>query len=100
MVACPPDRDHGAGRLRRVFDPYARRQGSSARDGLVREPSDALTSRLQRNTARGLQCLDVLFGLRPGHRLRASRRRISPLRTSLLVVLAIVMSSVAGGLAY
>jgi len=42
----------------------------------------------------------VLLGLRPGHRVRASRRRLSPLRTSFLVLLAIVLSSVAGGLAY
>jgi LCP family protein required for cell wall assembly len=42
----------------------------------------------------------VLLGFRPGRRLRASRRRLSPLRTSFLVVLAIVLSSVAGGLAY
>ena len=32
--------------------------------------------------------------------MRASRRRLSPLRTSFLVVLAIVLSAVAGGLAY
>ncbi|HYL08612.1 MAG TPA: LCP family protein, partial [Candidatus Udaeobacter sp.] len=37
---------------------------------------------------------------KPGHRVRASRRRLSPLRTTLLVLLAMVMSSVAGGLAY
>ncbi|TMF73938.1 MAG: LytR family transcriptional regulator [Chloroflexi bacterium] len=40
------------------------------------------------------------LGLRPGHRVRASRRRLSPLRTSFLILLAIAMSSVAGGLAY
>src|SRR5205823_7842167 len=32
--------------------------------------------------------------------MRASRRRLSPLRTGFLLVLAIVVSSVAGGVAY
>ncbi|HEV8597715.1 MAG TPA: LCP family protein, partial [Candidatus Dormibacteraeota bacterium] len=40
------------------------------------------------------------LGWRPGHRIRASRRRLSPLRTGFLILLAIVMSSVAGGFAY
>ncbi|HSS61227.1 MAG TPA: LCP family protein [Candidatus Limnocylindrales bacterium] len=40
------------------------------------------------------------LGFRVGHRVRASRRRLSPFRTSFLIVLAIVMSSMAGGLAY
>jgi LCP family protein required for cell wall assembly len=42
----------------------------------------------------------VPLGFKPGHRVRASRRRLSPLRTSFLVLLAIVLSSLAGGLAY
>jgi polyisoprenyl-teichoic acid--peptidoglycan teichoic acid transferase len=41
----------------------------------------------------------VLLG-KPGHRVRASRRRLSPLRTSFLLLLAIVLSAVAGGLSY
>ena len=41
----------------------------------------------------------MLLG-KPGHRVRASRRRLSPLRTSILVLSAIALSSVAGGLSY
>jgi LCP family protein required for cell wall assembly len=37
---------------------------------------------------------------RTGHRARASRRRLSPIRTSLLLVIAVVLSVAAGGLAY
>jgi LCP family protein required for cell wall assembly len=44
--------------------------------------------------------MPVPLGIKPGHRARASRRRLSPLRTILLAALAIVLSSVAGGLAY
>ncbi len=40
------------------------------------------------------------LGFKAGRRIRASRRRLSPLRTSFLVVLAIVLSSVAGGISY
>jgi LCP family protein required for cell wall assembly len=42
----------------------------------------------------------VPFGIKPGHRARASRRRLSPLRSLVLVALAISLSAVAGGLAY
>ncbi len=38
--------------------------------------------------------------MRPGHRARASRGRLSPLTTITLVVLAIAVSAVAGGFAY
>jgi LCP family protein required for cell wall assembly len=38
--------------------------------------------------------------MRPGHRARASRGRLSPLTTLTLVVLAIALSAVAGGFAY
>jgi LCP family protein required for cell wall assembly len=38
--------------------------------------------------------------MRPGHRARKSRGRLSPLTTLTLVVLAIVLSAVAGGFAY
>jgi LCP family protein required for cell wall assembly len=38
--------------------------------------------------------------MRPGHRARASRRRLSPLRSILLGLLAIALAAVAGGLAY
>jgi LCP family protein required for cell wall assembly len=38
--------------------------------------------------------------MRPGHRARKSRGRLSPLTTLTLVVLAIAMSAVAGGFAY
>lgn len=41
----------------------------------------------------------MLLG-KPGHRVRASRRRLSPLRTSFLVLLAIALSATAGGLSY
>ena len=41
----------------------------------------------------------MLLG-KPGHRVRASRRRLSPLRTSILVLSAIALSAVAGGLSY
>ncbi|HEY4889035.1 MAG TPA: LCP family protein [Candidatus Dormibacteraeota bacterium] len=40
------------------------------------------------------------FGIKPGHRARASRRRLSPFRSLVLVALAISLSAVAGGLAY
>ena len=40
------------------------------------------------------------LGSKPGHRARASRWRLSPLRTIVLVLLAVVLSSGAGGLAY
>ena len=40
------------------------------------------------------------LGFKPGHRVRASRRRLSPLRTSLIAVVAVVMSAVVGGIAY
>jgi LCP family protein required for cell wall assembly len=42
----------------------------------------------------------VPFGIKPGHRARASRRRLSPLRNLILAVLAIALSVVAGGFAY
>jgi LCP family protein required for cell wall assembly len=42
----------------------------------------------------------VPLGIKPGHRARASRRRLSPSRTILLAALAIGLSSVSGGLAY
>jgi LCP family protein required for cell wall assembly len=42
----------------------------------------------------------VPFGIKPGHRARASRRRLSPLRSLVLAALAIALSVVAGGLAY
>src|SRR3984893_8486530 len=38
--------------------------------------------------------------MRPGHRARASRGRLSPLTTISLVVLAVALSGVAGGFAY
>jgi LCP family protein required for cell wall assembly len=38
--------------------------------------------------------------MRPGHRARASRGRLSPLTTITLVALAIALSAVAGGFAY
>jgi anionic cell wall polymer biosynthesis LytR-Cps2A-Psr (LCP) family protein len=38
--------------------------------------------------------------MRPGHRARKSRGRLSPLTSLTLVVLAIAMSAVAGGFAY
>jgi len=38
--------------------------------------------------------------MKPGHRARASRGRLSPLSTITLVVLAIALSAVAGGFAY
>jgi len=38
--------------------------------------------------------------MKPGHRARASRGRLSPLTTITLVVLAIALSAVAGGFAY
>ena len=40
------------------------------------------------------------LGIRPGHRARASRRRLSPFRTLILAALAIALSVVAGGFAY
>jgi LCP family protein required for cell wall assembly len=42
----------------------------------------------------------VPFGIKPGHRARASRRRLSPFRSLVLVALAFSLSAVAGGLAY
>jgi LCP family protein required for cell wall assembly len=42
----------------------------------------------------------VPFGIKPGHRARASRRRLSPLRSLVLAALAIALSAVAGGFAY
>jgi LCP family protein required for cell wall assembly len=42
----------------------------------------------------------VPLGIKPGHRARASRRRLSPFRTLTLAALAITLSAVAGGLAY
>jgi LCP family protein required for cell wall assembly len=42
----------------------------------------------------------VPLGSKPGIRARASRWRLSPLRTIVLVLLAVVLSSGAGGLAY
>ena len=44
--------------------------------------------------------MPVPLGFRPGHRARASRRRLSPFRTITLAVLAIALSAVAGGFAY
>ena len=38
--------------------------------------------------------------MKPGHRSRASRLRLSPLRTTLLALLAIALSAGSGGLAY
>jgi LCP family protein required for cell wall assembly len=38
--------------------------------------------------------------MKPGHRARASRGRLSPLTTITLVVLAVAVSAVAGGFAY
>ena len=38
--------------------------------------------------------------MKPGHRARASRGRLSPLTTITLVVLAVALSAVAGGFAY
>jgi len=38
--------------------------------------------------------------MKPGHRARASRGRLSPLSTITLVVLAVAISAVAGGFAY
>jgi LCP family protein required for cell wall assembly len=38
--------------------------------------------------------------MRPGHRARASRGRLSPLTTIILVLLAVAVSAVAGGFAY
>ncbi len=40
------------------------------------------------------------LGIKPGHRARKSRGRLSPFTTLTLVVLAIAMSAVAGGFAY
>ena len=40
------------------------------------------------------------LGFRPGHRARASRGRLSPIRTIILVALAIALSAVAGGFSY
>jgi LCP family protein required for cell wall assembly len=42
----------------------------------------------------------VPLGFRPGHRARASRGRLSPIRTITLVALAIALSAVAGGFSY
>jgi LCP family protein required for cell wall assembly len=42
----------------------------------------------------------VPLGFRSGHRIRASRRRLSPLRSIVVVLLAVAVSSVAGGIAY
>jgi LCP family protein required for cell wall assembly len=44
--------------------------------------------------------MPVPLGFRPGHRARASRRRLSPFRTIILAVLAIALAAVAGGFAY
>ena len=44
--------------------------------------------------------MPVPLGIRPGHRARASRRRLSPFRTLILATLAIALSAVAGGFAY
>ncbi|HXN78293.1 MAG TPA: LCP family protein [Candidatus Dormibacteraeota bacterium] len=40
------------------------------------------------------------LGMKPGHRARASRGRLSPLTTITLVALAVALSAVAGGFAY
>jgi LCP family protein required for cell wall assembly len=42
----------------------------------------------------------VPLGIRPGHRARRSRGRLSPFRTITLACLAIALSAVAGGFAY
>jgi LCP family protein required for cell wall assembly len=42
----------------------------------------------------------VPLGIRPGHRARKSRGRLSPLTTLTLVALAIALSAVSGGFAY
>jgi LCP family protein required for cell wall assembly len=42
----------------------------------------------------------VPLGFKPGHRARASRGRLSPIRTITLVALAIALSAVAGGFSY
>jgi LCP family protein required for cell wall assembly len=42
----------------------------------------------------------VPFGIKPGHRARRSRGRLSPFTTLTLAVLAIAISAVAGGFAY
>jgi LCP family protein required for cell wall assembly len=42
----------------------------------------------------------VPLGMKPGHRARKSRGRLSPLTTITLVVLAVALSAVAGGFAY
>jgi len=42
----------------------------------------------------------VPLGIKPGHRARKSRGRLSPLTTITLVVLAVALSAVAGGFAY
>lgn len=38
--------------------------------------------------------------MKPGHRARASRRRLSPLRTIFLAILALALAAGSGGLAY
>ena len=38
--------------------------------------------------------------MKPGHRARASRLRLSPLRTTVLVLLAVALAAGSGGLAY
>ncbi|MEO8744984.1 MAG: LCP family protein [Candidatus Dormiibacterota bacterium] len=40
------------------------------------------------------------LGYKPGHRARASRRRLSPFRSLVLAALAIALSATAGGFAY
>ena len=42
----------------------------------------------------------VPLGTQPGRRARASRRRLSPLRTAVLALLAVAFSGTAGGVAY
>ena len=42
----------------------------------------------------------MLLGSQPGRRARASRRRLSPIRSLALAALAVALSAVAGGFAY
>lgn len=41
-----------------------------------------------------------MLGFKPGRRARASRRRLNPIRTVVLAILAVALSASSGGLAY
>ncbi|MDQ6879357.1 MAG: hypothetical protein M3082_17020, partial [Candidatus Dormibacteraeota bacterium] len=48
----------------------------------------------------GLEFTPVLLGKRPGRRARASQGRLRPLRVLTMAVLAVALSSAAGGFMY